>query len=119
MTVLEPVGVRKRIEIRGIVQGVGFRPFVYRIAKRFDMRGWVLNSPDGVVIEAEGGDTRFEAFLQALRAELPPLARIDQLTVSDQAPRGDCDFVIEHSVAEHSGAARSSFALAPPDIATC
>jgi len=117
-TVLEPVGVRKRIEIRGIVQGVGFRPFVYRIAKRFDMRGWVLNSPDGVAIEAEGGDTHVEDFLRALRAELPPLARIDQLTISDQALRGDSDFVIEHSVAEHSGA-RGSFALAPPDIATC
>ncbi|MGA3241544.1 MAG: carbamoyltransferase HypF [Bryobacteraceae bacterium] len=107
------MGIRKRIEIRGVVQGVGFRPFVYRIAKRFDMRGWVLNSSDGVVIEAEGGKARFEGFLRALRAELPPLARIDQLTVSDQAPRGDRDFIIEHSVA------RGSFALAPPDIATC
>jgi hydrogenase maturation protein HypF len=113
------VGSRKRIEIRGIVQGVGFRPFVYRIAKRFDMRGWVLNSPDGVVIEAEGAETHLEGFLRALSAELPPLARIDQLTVSDQAPRGDCDFVIEHSLVEHSEAARGSFALVPPDIATC
>ena len=49
-------GVRKKIEVQGVVQGVGFRPFVYRIARRFDIRGWVLNSSDGVVIEAEGGE---------------------------------------------------------------
>jgi hydrogenase maturation protein HypF len=110
------VGIRKRIEIRGIVQGVGFRPFVYRIAKRFDMRGWVLNSSAGVVIEVEGGDARFEGFLRALRTELPPLARIDRLTVSHQAPRGDRDFIIEHS---EPSVARGGFALAPPDIATC
>ncbi len=87
-----PKSVRKRIEIQGIVQGVGFRPFVYRIAKRFDMRGWVLNSSDGVVIEAEGGDMGVEGFLQALRTELPPLARIDRLALFDQAPRGDGEF---------------------------
>ncbi len=108
------VDVRKRIEVRGIVQGVGFRPFVYRIAKRFDMRGWVLNSSGGVVLEAEGCDSGFEGFLNALRTELPPLARIDQLMVTDQAPRGDRDFAIEDSVAAHG-----RFALAPPDIATC
>ena len=51
-------GVRKRIEVRGIVQGVGFRPFVYRVARRCDIRGRVLNSSDGVVIEAEGSDYR-------------------------------------------------------------
>ena len=54
---------RKRIEVRGIVQGVGFRPFVYRIASRCDIRGSVLNSSDGVVIEAEGSERRSESFL--------------------------------------------------------
>lgn len=105
-------GVRKRIEVRGIVQGVGFRPFVYRIAKRCDVRGWVLNSSDGVVIEAEGGDVG--QFLTILRTELPPLARIDRLLVTDHAPQGDLDFVIQHSVA-----VSGRFALVPPDVATC
>jgi hydrogenase maturation protein HypF len=105
-------GVRKRIEVRGIVQGVGFRPFVYRVAKRCDVRGWVLNSSDGVVIEAEGGDIRL--FLTILRTELPPLARIDRLNITDQPLRGDQDFVIQHSLA-----VSGHFALAPPDVATC
>jgi hydrogenase maturation protein HypF len=109
--------VRKRIEIRGVVQGVGFRPFVYRIAQRFGMRGWVLNSPDGVAVEAEGAAADFDGFLHALRTELPPLARIDQLTLFDQAPCGAHDFTIERSVSEDGAAGR--FSLAPPDIATC
>jgi hydrogenase maturation protein HypF len=111
----DQASVRKRIEIRGVVQGVGFRPFVYRIAQRFGMRGWVLNSPDGVAVEAEGAAADFDGFLQALRTELPPLARIDQLTLSDQVPSGASDFTIERSVSEAGG----RFALAPPDIATC
>lgn len=106
--------VRNRIEIEGLVQGVGFRPFVYRIARRFEIRGWVLNSSAGVVIEAEGGETEIAGFLHALRAELPPLARIDRLALSSQPARGDAQFIIEESVA---GAGR--FALVPPDIATC
>ena len=107
-------GVRKRIEVRGIVQGVGFRPFVYRVARRFDIRGRVLNSSDGVVIEAEGSDTGLENFLSILKTELPPLARIDGLTVSDQAPLGDIDFAIEPSVN-----VPGRFGLVPPDVATC
>jgi hydrogenase maturation protein HypF len=114
MTASGTKSVRRRLEVCGVVQGVGFRPFVYRIAKRFDIRGWVLNSSDGVVIEAEGIDSYFEGFLRALRTELPPLARIDRLIVSDQAPCGDRDFVIQHSLAMHG-----HFALVPPDIATC
>src|ERR1035438_6578887 len=107
-------GVRKRIEVRGIVQGVGFRPFVYRVARRFDIRGRVLNSSDGVVIEAEGSDTGLENFLSILKTELPPLARIDGFTVSDQAPLGDIDFAIEPSVN-----VPGRFGLVPPDVATC
>jgi hydrogenase maturation protein HypF len=114
MTAPGTTAVRKRLEVRGVVQGVGFRPFVYGIAQRFHIRGWVLNSSDGVVIEAEGGGTDIEGFLRALRTELPPLARIDRLTVSDQAPLGDREFVIGHSIS-----ARGGFALVPPDIATC
>ncbi len=105
---------RKRIEIQGVVQGVGFRPFVYRIARRFDIHGSVLNTSEGVVIEAEAGEDELAAFLDALRTELPPLARIDRLTLTAEAARGDGEFVIETSVA-----AAGRFALVPPDVATC
>jgi hydrogenase maturation protein HypF len=108
------VGVRKRIEIQGVVQGVGFRPFVYRIARRFDIHGWVLNSSDGVVIEAEGGEPEVAQFLHALETELPPLARIDGLTITEVAACDDGEFVIQHSVP-----VPGRFALVPPDVATC
>jgi hydrogenase maturation protein HypF len=107
-------GVRRRIELQGIVQGVGFRPFVYRIARRCDIHGRVLNSSDGVVIEAEGSETDLDSFIAILQTELPPLARIDRLTVFDQAPRGDADFAIEQSVS-----VPGRFGLVPPDVATC
>ena len=64
------------------MQGVGFRPFVYRSALRCDIRGRVFNSSGGVVIEAEGGHTGLSRFLSILETELPPLARIDERVVS-------------------------------------
>ena len=106
--------MRKRIEIEGVVQGVGFRPFVYRIARAHRLAGFVLNSSGGVIVEAEGEDADLESFLTALRSELPPLARIDHLAVIDRAPAGDHGFIIEHSLA-----APGHFALVPPDVATC
>ena len=65
---------RLRIEITGIVQGVGFRPFVHNLAGRLGVAGWVANDGHGVVIEAEGETAAVAAFLAALRAEAPPLA---------------------------------------------
>ena len=105
---------RKHIEVRGVVQGVGFRPFVYRIARLAGVHGYVLNSSGGVVIEAEGEESAIERFLRALRQELPPLARIGQMTISEMEPRGDQAFVIRESAAS-----AGQFALVPPDIATC
>ncbi|HWE48828.1 MAG TPA: carbamoyltransferase HypF [Bryobacteraceae bacterium] len=107
-------GIRRRIEVRGVVQGVGFRPFVYRIARRCDIRGTVLNSSDGVVIEAEGSESGLGSFVAALQTELPPLARIDELSVQEEEYRGEAGFVIEPSAA-----IEGHFALVPPDIATC
>jgi hydrogenase maturation protein HypF len=110
----EPAAIRKRIELKGVVQGVGFRPFVYRIAQRHGIRGWVLNSSEGVVIEAEAEGPALDGFLNALRTELPPLARIDDLALSEQIPGGDREFVIRKSAA-----LAGKFALVPPDSATC
>jgi hydrogenase maturation protein HypF len=106
--------VRKRIELRGVVQGVGFRPFVYRAAQRCEIRGRVLNSSGGIVIEAEASDANLARFITFLKTELPPLARIDELTLTDQWPCGDTEFVIEHSMS-----AAGRFALVPPEVATC
>jgi hydrogenase maturation protein HypF len=111
--------IRKRIEIQGVVQGVGFRPFVYRIARRFDIHGSVLNSSEGVIIEAEGGAIDVANFLDALRSELPPLARIDRLVLTEQPVQGAGNFVIEDSLIEQSLIGQSRFALVPPDVATC
>ncbi|MFN0250612.1 MAG: carbamoyltransferase HypF [Kofleriaceae bacterium] len=70
---------RARVRVRGLVQGVGFRPFVYGLANQYALSGWVLNDDAGVLLEVEGEAT--EAFLRALRAESPPLARVDAVEV--------------------------------------
>lgn len=70
---------RLRLHVRGAVQGVGFRPYVYGLAARYRLGGFVANDPDGVVIEVEGD--RAADFVHALPLEKPPLARIDQISV--------------------------------------
>ncbi len=106
------IALRRRIEIQGVVQGVGFRPYVYRLAAQFGIFGWVLNSPDGVVIEAEG--EAVEAFLYALQSQLPPLARIDRISVAELPATREHAFHIRESVG-----GEGQFSLVPPDIATC
>jgi hydrogenase maturation protein HypF len=110
--------IRRRIQIEGVVQGVGFRPFVYRVAQRFNVRGWVLNSSDGVVIEAEAEEETLDSFVAAIETELPPLARIDRLAASTVAAAGDEKFTIRQS-AGITGLGAGHFALVPPDVGTC
>ncbi|HYD32644.1 MAG TPA: carbamoyltransferase HypF [Azospirillaceae bacterium] len=86
---------RRRIRVRGLVQGVGFRPFVYALAHDFRLSGWVLNDAAGVLIEAEGTDTA--AFIHALQDRPPPLARIEFIEVEPAPPRGDIGFTIRDS----------------------
>src|SRR5450756_3004321 len=71
-----------KLHITGIVQGVGFRPFVYSLAVRFGLSGWVRNTSAGVEIEVDGLPGKMDEFVQALKEELPPLARIDTLEIS-------------------------------------
>ena len=73
---------RLKIEVRGMVQGVGFRPFVYKLAHRFGLTGNVRNSESGVVIDVQGADDSVMAFLEALTAEAPPLARVLKITTA-------------------------------------
>ena len=68
--------IRCRIRIRGVVQGVGFRPFVYKLATSLDLAGFVFNSSSGVTIEIEGGTTLVHTFIDGLRIDAPRLAEI-------------------------------------------
>ena len=101
------------------MQGVGFRPFVYRTAQTTGVRGYVLNCSSGVVIEAEGDQPAVDQFLSVLQNELPPLARIDTIKieamqVASAAPVGEHGFSIRESMS-----AEGEFAFVPPDSATC
>ena len=104
---------RRRFRARGVVQGVGFRPFVHRLASELELGGYVLNDGDGVVIEAEGPTEALDAFHESLLAAAPPLARVDELAVERVAAGGERIFTILAS-REASGSA-----LVPPDVATC
>ena len=102
-----------RYTVRGVVQGVGFRPFVYRLARRLGLSGRVVNSDEGVFIDVAGPQEALETFERSLRDEVPPLARIDSLERDGSSFEGD-DFVIAAS--ERTGEAVT---LICPDVATC
>lgn len=104
---------RKRFRITGVVQGVGFRPFVYNLASRLHLAGFVKNDAAGVVAEAEGREEDLARFAAALRAEAPPAARVEDVVVTDLTPCGESGFVIAESDA---GTAAT---LVSPDLATC
>jgi hydrogenase maturation protein HypF len=98
----------------GVVQGVGFRPFVYRLALEEGLAGFIGNDTDGVTIEIEGPAGQVDAFLGRLRAETPPLARIDSVAVRDLAATGEVGFRIVAS--EVLGRVSTGI---PADAATC
>lgn len=106
--------VRVRIQVQGVVQGVGFRPFVHRLAQRHNLSGSVRNDSAGVLIEVEGASVNVAAFRQGLSAEVPPLARIDDMTTSVVPVLGSKGFAILHS--ESSDNANT---LVSPDITLC
>ena len=105
---------RVRVTIAGAVQGVGFRPFVWRQATALGLAGSVANTVEGVVVEAEGSATAVASLLRALRADAPPNARIARYEVVHERPVGAAGFVIAESVT--SGALCGSVL---PDLATC
>jgi len=86
-----------RIHVTGVVQGVGFRPFVYGLAKRLNLTGWVRNTSAGVDIEADGTPQLLEAFTELLEVEAPPLAQIDEIIVATRQPNSYSTFEILHS----------------------
>ena len=103
-----------RISARGIVQGVGFRPFIYGLAKKYKLNGWVCNTSEDVKIEAEGESEALSFFISAIEKQAPPLARIEGLTVSFGTPTGYKNFEIRESEAQPG-----KYQLISPDIATC
>jgi len=106
--------VRKAIAVAGIVQGVGFRPFIYRLATENNLTGFITNTAAGVSIEVEGGADAVDVFLSRLPKEVPPLARITSMVVADRPPSGDANFRILPS---RAGDERT--VLISPDVAIC
>jgi len=102
------------ISVRGIVQGVGFRPFVYGLAVKHKLRGWVYNTSEDVKIEVEGKGEAIEQFERELRTQAPPLAHIENITVEYHRPVGYKNFEIRKSQAQ-----RGKYQLISPDVATC
>src|SRR4051812_20021571 len=106
--------VRRRIQITGVVQGVGFRPYIYRLANECGLVGSVLNDSAGVDIEIEGFASAVSSFIDRLRPEAPPLSRIITFDVSDLDPNGDRQFKIVQS---HG--TKEQKVLISPDVAVC
>jgi hydrogenase maturation protein HypF len=106
--------VRKAIEVSGIVQGVGFRPYVYRLANEQQLAGSICNTAAGVSIEVQGTQSAVDDFLARLPADSPPLARITDITVREIACNGDREFQI---VTTHRGEPVQT--LISPDVAVC
>ena len=103
-----------RIHITGIVQGVGFRPFVYTLATRLALTGWVRNTSAGVDIEVDGPATVLQDFVEKLQNDAPPLAHIDEFMVAERPPDGYTKFEILHSQA-----IQDAFQPISPDICIC
>jgi len=103
-----------QISVRGVVQGVGFRPFVYQLATKHNLKGWVLNTSGDVKIEVEGDREALDKFVTELESMAPPLARIEGITAVGATVRGYTQFEIRHSLAEEG-----KYQLVSPDIATC
>jgi hydrogenase maturation protein HypF len=105
---------RQSVLVRGVVQGVGFRPFVYRLASETRLAGFIGNNTDGVTIEIEGAWERIDEFLTRLCSDAPPMARIDSLTVHDLEPTGEREFRI--ILSQVLGQVSTGI---PADAATC
>ena len=112
---------RRQLRITGLVQGVGFRPFLWRLARRHGLGGWVANDAAGVVVEVVGAAEAVEAFVGCMRQEAPPLASIDQIVdlaatavTADEPTQAPPVFAIRPSLASSGGAT-----ILPADIAPC
>jgi hydrogenase maturation protein HypF len=102
------------IRVRGVVQGVGFRPFVYRLARANTLAGWVLNGEEGVEIHLEGAEPSLDAFVRDLKIQAPPAASIAEIDIETAEAVGLQDFTIRSSERREHPTVRIS-----PDLAVC
>ena len=107
--------IRYKLTIYGIVQGVGFRPFIHKLVKKYNLYGWICNSNQGVEMEIEGEDSDGREFLKELKNHLPPLALIDDIRIKRLSCIGYSKFAIKKSKSNH----RHPVILMPPDISIC
>ena len=111
---------RRRIRVRGVVQGVGYRPFVFRLAEQEQLAGWVSNDSEGVLAEVEGDPENVERLVARLSKEWPPLARVDAVEsvviVPADATDAECEAGFQIHASEHDAAAQTGI---PADAATC
>ncbi len=103
-----------KVWIRGIVQGVGFRPFIFNLAETLGLKGWVKNTSSGVEIEVAGSPSALERFIETIRQNPPPLARIDALTFEPISGNGFLTFEIRESQPE-----AGAYIPVSPDVAIC
>src|SRR5580700_10139690 len=104
----------RNIRVRGVVQGVGFRPFVFRLAQANTLSGWVFNDEDGVEIHLEGPNQSLDAFVESLKTDAPPAAKIAAIHIKSAEPSGLEAFEIRHS--EHTGTPATRIS---PDLPVC
>ncbi|MES1259663.1 MAG: acylphosphatase, partial [Gemmatimonadota bacterium] len=114
MSAAQEIRGGRRIRITGVVQGVGFRPFIHRLAMRHDLTGSVRNVAGEVQIGVQGTDEHIRAFIDALTREAPPLSHIEQVTVESAALAPSTAFVIDASL-DPAGQRQP----ASPDVAMC
>ncbi|MBE9512793.1 MAG: carbamoyltransferase HypF [Chloroflexi bacterium] len=103
-----------KIKVHGVVQGVGFRPFIYRLACEHNLGGWVRNTSGNVAIEVEGDEATLKNFLNDLEAKTPPMAHIEKVKATFHPPKGYSQFEILASQSQ-----KGKYQLVSPDIATC
>ncbi len=103
------------IEVHGIVQGVGFRPFVYGLAHKYKLAGWVFNTVSGVLIRAEGDSDKIDALIIDISEHAPAAARVDEILMHEAQPEGLSGFIIRQSDCDDT----SATTLVSPDLATC
>lgn len=107
--------IRENIIIKGIVQGVGFRPFIHKLVQNYNLSGWVLNSNQGVEIDIEGEMEELNSFVSDIKDKLPPLARIEKIEVNQLHLIGYKGFSIKKSITKEE----NGFVLVSPDISLC
>jgi len=107
--------IRKNIIIKGIVQGVGFRPFIHNLVQNYNLSGWVLNSNQGVEMDIEGKTEELNNFIDDIKKKLPPLARIEKIEVNQLPLIGYKGFYIKKSIVKEE----DGFVLVSPDISIC